>query len=571
MWSSDDDLSFKQIKQNKIDRGKKSMLTSITKIHRTEGNDMGLRSEINKRKTFAIISHPDAGKTTLTEKLLLFGNQIRSAGTVKGKKSGKFATSDWMEIEKQRGISVTSSVMNFSYEGHSVNILDTPGHEDFSEDTYRTLTAVDSVIMIIDSTQGIEPQTIKLFKVCKMRGIPIFTFINKLDREGRDPFELLEQIEEVLDIETYPMNWPAGMGKGFLGIFDRYQEQFVQFKGNDAEEMIPYADLDRADYQDLTGNPTFEETREELDLLDAAGDPFEMDKVLQGEQTPVFFGSALRPFGVETFFKTFVDMAPNPQPRKSTEGLIQPEHEDFSGYIFKIQANMNPAHRDRIAFLRVCSGRFERGMSVKLARTEKAIKLTQTQQFIASSRETVEEAYPGDIIGIYDPGYYRIGDTLNEGKDTFQYDELPQFPPELFKRVTAKNVMKSKQFKKGLEQLVQEGAIQLFTGHPFETNIIGAVGELQYQVFEHRMKHEYNVEVSLESIGERIPRWLEAEKVDLSLYDDRNMLVKDREGNFLVLFKNQFALNWFTDKHKEIKLIDLFEVNRYNQSYDEKT
>ncbi|WP_440896318.1 peptide chain release factor 3 [Amphibacillus sp. Q70] len=528
---------------------------------------MTLKEEVNKRKTFAIISHPDAGKTTLTEKLLWLGNQIRSAGTVKGKKSGKFATSDWMEIEKQRGISVTSSVMNFLYQGYNVNILDTPGHEDFSEDTYRTLTAVDSVIMIIDATKGIEAQTIKLFKVCKMRGIPIFTFINKLDREGRDPFELLEQIEEVLEIETYPINWPAGMGKRFLGIFDRYHEQFVKFGGNEEEMMIPYQDLVAGKSPELTEQPTYIETEEELALLDEAGDPFSLDKVLQGEQTPVFFGSALAPFGVETFFNTFIEMAPSPKPRKTTEGLIQPDHEQFSGFIFKIQANMNPAHRDRVAFLRVCSGRFERGMAVKLARTDKTIKLTQTQQFLASSRDTVEEAYSGDIIGIYDPGYYRIGDTLIAGKSQFQYDELPQFPPELFKRVTVKNVMKSKQFKKGLEQLVQEGAIQLFTSYPFESAIIGAVGELQYQVFEHRMKHEYNVEVSFESIGERIPRWLDQVKVDPSLFDERNMLVKDREGNFLVLFKSDFALNWFKDKHKEIKLIDLFEVNQYNQSY----
>lgn len=528
---------------------------------------MNLNEEIKKRKTFAIISHPDAGKTTMTEKLLLFGQQIRSAGTVKGKKSGKFATSDWMEIEKQRGISVTSSVMNFSYQGYSVNILDTPGHEDFSEDTYRTLTAVDSVIMIIDATKGIEAQTIKLFKVCKMRGIPIFTFINKLDREGRDPFELLEQIEEVLEIETFPMNWPVGMGKRFLGIFDRYHEQFVRFKGKEREELIPYADLDQDRYQDLTEHATYQETEEELALLDEAGDPFSMERVLRGEQTPVFFGSALAPFGVETFFDTFVQMAPNPMPRKTTDALIQPEYQDFSGYIFKIQANMNPAHRDRIAFLRVCSGKFERGMTVKLTRNEKTIKLNQTQQFVASARETVDVAYPGDIIGIYDPGYYRIGDTLTDGKELIQYDELPQFPPDLFKRVTAKNVMKSKQFRKGLEQLVQEGAIQLFTGHPYESLIIGAVGELQYQVFEHRMKHEYNVEVSLESIGERIPRWLDEEAVDVNLFDDRNMLVKDREGQFLVLFKNQFALNWFIEKHKDVKLIDLFDVNQYNQTY----
>ncbi|QTN00366.1 peptide chain release factor 3 [Sediminibacillus dalangtanensis] len=528
---------------------------------------MSIKEEVNKRKTFAIISHPDAGKTTLTEKLLLFGNLIRSAGTVKGKKSGKFATSDWMEIEKQRGISVTSSVMNFPYKGHQVNILDTPGHEDFSEDTYRTLTAVDSVVMIIDATKGIEAQTIKLFKVCRMRGIPIFTFINKLDREGREPLELMEEIEEVLDIETYPMNWPVGMGKRFLGIFDRHGEQFVRFNGNEEESYIPYSDLDKPEYADLVNDATYKETEDELALLDEAGDQFSLEAVLRGEQTPIFFGSALAPFGVQTFFDTFISMAPAPTARKSTEGLVSPDNPDFSGFVFKIQANMNPAHRDRVAFLRVCSGKFERGMSVKLARTDKPIKLAQSQQFVASSRDTVEEAYAGDIIGIYDPNAYRIGDTLIEGKESFEYDELPQFPPELFKKVSAKNVMKAKQFKKGIEQLVQEGAIQLFRGTNDESYIIGAVGELQYEVFEYRMKNEYNVEVMLESIGERIPRWLKEEQVDRSMFDERNLLVKDREGEYLALFKNDFSLRWFQDKHQDIELIDLFEVNQYDQSY----
>ncbi|MFZ3576686.1 peptide chain release factor 3 [Virgibacillus sp. DJP39] len=526
---------------------------------------MSLQDEINKRKTFAIISHPDAGKTTLTERLILYGNLIRSAGTVKGKKSGKFATSDWMEIEKQRGISVTSSVMNFPYEGYQINILDTPGHEDFSEDTYRTLTAVDSVVMIIDSTKGIEAQTKKLFKVCKMRGIPIFTFINKLDREGKEPLELLEEIEEVLNIETYPMNWPVGMGKRFLGIFDRKGKQFIQYNGNEEETYIPYDELTKDEHQELVSHESYQAAEDELTLVDEAGDKFSMESVMSGDQTPVFFGSAIAPFGVQTFFDTFVSMAPAPAPRKSTNGIVQTDNPEFSGFIFKIQANMNPAHRDRVAFLRVCSGKFERGMSVKLARSNKVIKLAQTQQFVASSRDTVEVAYPGDIIGIYDPNVYRIGDTLVEGNSLFEYDELPQFPPELFKKVTASNVMKSKQFKKGIEQLVQEGAIQLFKRHKSESNILGAVGELQYEVFKYRMKNEYNVEVMLETIGERIPRWLKEDQVDASLFDSQNMLVQDREGNYIVLFKNNFALQWFADKNPKIDLIDLFEVNQYDQ------
>lgn len=527
---------------------------------------MSIKEEMQKRRTFAIISHPDAGKTTLTETLLVFGNLIRSAGTVKGKKSGKFATSDWMEIEKQRGISVTSSVMNFPYKDLQINILDTPGHEDFSEDTYRTLTAVDSVVMIIDATKGIEAQTKKLFKVCRMRGIPIFTFINKLDREGREPFDLLEEIEEVLDIETYPMNWPVGMGKRFLGIFDRQGKQFVQYQGNEDETFIPYEDLEKPEFDELKSSDEYQTAEEEVALLDEAGDQFSIESVLKGEQTPVFFGSALAPFWVKTFFDTFVSMAPPPAPRKTTDGVVQPDNPDFSGFIFKIQANMNPQHRDRVAFLRVCSGKFERGLSVKLARTGKTINLSQSQQFVASSRDNIEEAYAGDIIGIYDPNIYRIGDTLLEAKDQFEYDELPQFPPEIYKRVTAKNVMKSKQFKKGIEQLVQEGAIQLFNKNKGESYIIGAVGELQFDVFKYRMKNEYNSEVILETLGERVPRWLPDDKINKSLFDERNMLVQDREGNYVVLFKNDFALNWFKDQHPEVELIDLYEVNQYDQS-----
>ena len=320
---------------------------------------MSVKKQVNNRRTFAIISHPDAGKTTMTEKLLLFGNIIREAGTVKGKKSGKFATSDWMEIEKKRGISVTSSVMSFPYKDYYVNILDTPGHEDFSEDTYRTLTAVDSVVMIIDSTKGIEPQTIKLFKVCRMRGIPIFTFINKLDREGKDPLELLAEIEDILGIESYPMNWPVGMGKRFEGIIDRFNNQFVRFLGDEKEEFTPLEQLDKA------GNPTIESVFDELELLDEAGNEFSEERVMNGELTPVFFGSALANFGIRTFFDTFIRFASAPKPRKTDDGLVSPDSEIFTGYIFKIQANMNPAHRDRIAFLRICSGKFTRGMNVR--------------------------------------------------------------------------------------------------------------------------------------------------------------------------------------------------------------
>ncbi|WP_027963680.1 peptide chain release factor 3 [Halalkalibacillus halophilus] len=520
---------------------------------------MSLKNEVNKRKTFAIISHPDAGKTTLTEQIIVFGNLIRSAGTVKAKKSGKFATSDWMEIEKQRGISVTSSVMNFPYKDFQVNILDTPGHDDFSEDTYRTLTAVDSVVMILDATKGIETQTKKLFKVCRMRGIPIFTFINKMDRIGKEPFDLLEEIEEVLDIKTYPMNWPAGMGKEFLGVFDRQNDQFVKFNHSEEETYIPNQELTAENYPDLVNQPDFTSAQGELDLLEEAGDDLDIDTVLDGEQTPVFFGSALAPFGVQTFFDTFIHMAPSPTPRKTQTSVVQPEEESLSGFIFKIQANMNPQHRDRIAFMRVCSGKFERGMSVQLARTGKIINLSQSQQFVASSRDTIEEAYAGDIIGIYDPNIYRIGDTLVEGKADFEFDELPKFPPEMYKRVAPKNAMAGKQFNKGIEQLVQEGAIQLFKQHQTHSLIIGAVGELQFEVFKYRMENEYNCEVTLDSMGERVPRWLKSDQVDQSLFDNTNILCVDREGQFVVLFKSAFNERWFKDKNPDIELIDLMQ------------
>ncbi|MGY3714841.1 peptide chain release factor 3 [Sutcliffiella cohnii] len=514
-----------------------------------------LINEIDRRRTFAIISHPDAGKTTLTEKLLVFGNVIRSAGTVKGKKSGKFATSDWMEIEKKRGISVTSSVMSFEYMDRHINILDTPGHEDFSEDTYRTLTAVDSAVMIIDCTKGVEPQTIKLFKVCRMRGIPIFTFINKLDREGKEPLELLEEIEEVLGIESYAMNWPVGMGKRFLGVYDRYNEVFIRWQGKEEEQHIPFSELD--DAKEISEHPTFVQAKEDFELLEEAGNDFSNEKVKNGLQTPVFFGSAIANFGVEMFFRTFIDLANEPQPRQTVAESVKPQSEQFSGFIFKIQANMNPAHRDRLAFLRVCSGVFERGMTVKVSRTDKAIKLTQSQQFLASDRETVEHAYPGDIIGIYDPGVYQIGDSLYSGNQQVEFDEIPTFAPELFVKVTAKNVMKGKQFGKGITQLVQEGAIQLYRQYGTDDYILGAVGQLQLDVFEYRMKGEYNVEVVYQMIGSKIPRWLEDQKVDTNLFDSRNMLVKDRNGDYVALFDNDFSLRWFQDKNPKIKLIDI--------------
>ncbi len=513
------------------------------------------KEEVLSRRTFAIISHPDAGKTTLTEKLLLFGGAIRDAGTVKGKKTGKYATSDWMEIEKQRGISVTSSVMQFDYNGSRVNILDTPGHQDFSEDTYRTLMAVDSAVMIIDSAKGIEEQTLKLFKVCRMRGIPIFTFINKLDRDGRPPLELLAELEEVMGIESYPMNWPIGMGKEFLGIYDRFYNRIEQFRVDESERYLPLNEYGEIDGDaKIKQNSLYDQTLEEIMLLNEAGNQFSKERIADGSLTPVFFGSALTNFGVQTFLETYLQFAPPPQPRESTNGKIDPLSEDFSGFIFKIQANMNPAHRDRIAFLRICSGKFERGMTVNLPRTGKQIKLAQSTQFMADDRSTVNEAVSGDIIGIYDPGTYQIGDTLTAGKEVFQYEKLPQFTPELFVRVTAKNVMKQKHFHKGIQQLVQEGAIQLYKTVKWEEYLLGAVGQLQFEVFEHRMKNEYNVDVLMEHQGSKIARWVENEEFNENLSSSRSLLVTDRYDNKVFLFENDFALRWFQEKNPEIEL-----------------
>ncbi|WP_342230679.1 peptide chain release factor 3, partial [Enterococcus faecalis] len=422
------------------------------------------KEAVDSRRTFAIISHPDAGKTTITEQLLLFGGAIRQAGTVKGKKTGNFAKSDWMEIEKQRGISVTSSVMQFDYQDKRINILDTPGHEDFSEDTYRTLMAVDSAVMVIDSAKGIEAQTKKLFQVVKKRGIPIFTFINKLDRDGREPLELLEELEELLDIESYPMNWPIGMGKGLEGLYDIYNERVELYRpeNNGGERFIPLKDGDIPSDLPLHNNSVYQQVLEDVELLVEAGDEFSEEKIARGDQTPVFFGSALTNFGVQTFLETFLQFAPAPHAHKTEEGgEVSPYEKEFSGFVFKIQANMNPAHRDRIAFVRICSGVFERGMDVTLGRTGKKVKLSNVTQFMADARENVTEAVAGDIIGVYDTGNYQIGDTLYEGKMNVQYEELPSFTPELFMKVTAKNVMKQKSFHKGIYQLVQEGAIQL--------------------------------------------------------------------------------------------------------------
>lgn len=517
-----------------------------------------LQQEIRRRRTFAIISHPDAGKTTLTEKLLLLGGAIRTAGAVKSRKAEKFATSDWMELEKQRGISVTSSVMQFEYSGYKINILDTPGHQDFSEDTYRTLMAVDSVVMIIDAAKGVEPQTIKLFKVCRERGIPIFTFINKLDREGKDPLELFEEVEHVLGIETCPVNYPIGMGRSFRGVYDRREHKIEWYNEKRERQVQKLGEVDEL-AEILKGtidDYTLSQLEENLMLLDEAGNAFDLDAVSSGRQTPVFFGSAISSFGVPTFLEHYLKMAPEPQPRTSSKGIVQPDDSLFSGFVFKIQANMNPAHRDRIAFLRICSGQFEKGMTVYLDRTGKQLKLAQPQQFFADSRELIDEAWPGDIVGLYDTGFYQIGDTVCASKDTFNFGALPQFAPEHFAKVRAKNAMKQKHFLKGVSQLAQEGAIQVYKT-PYEETILGVVGTLQFDVFVYRMQAEYGVDLDIERMPHQIAKWIvKREDAEALRRNANHLIVTDYKERPVIIFENDFALRWFTQKHPEIELRD---------------
>lgn len=516
-----------------------------------------LNQEVARRRTFAIISHPDAGKTTITERLLLLGGVIRQAGTVKAKKTGHFATSDWMEIEKQRGISVTSSVMQLDYEGKRINILDTPGHEDFSEDTYRTLMAVDAAVMVIDSAKGIEPQTRKLFKVVKQRGIPIFTFMNKLDRDGREPLDLISELEELLNIEGVAMNWPIGMGKTFRGLYDLRHQRISLFREEAGVSELALDENGHAvDLQHpLVKDSLYQQVLDDSELLAEAGNPFDATKVARGDQTPIYFGSALTGFGVAQFLADFVQFAPAPSAHHLQDGRSLPATDpEFSGFVFKIQANMNPAHRDRIAFVRVASGEFERGMTVKLARNDRELRLSNATEFMSSEREQVQTAVAGDIVGLYDTGNFQIGDSIYAGKQPIVFEKMPQFTPELFMEVTAKNVMKQKSFHKGMQQLVQEGTVQLYRTYSTDDYILGAVGQLQFEVFQYRMQHEYNSEVVMKPIGSRIARWIDPAQLDTKMSSSRNLLVKDQQGQPLFLFDNQFAENWFKNKYPDIKL-----------------
>ncbi|NLK28190.1 MAG: peptide chain release factor 3 [Clostridiales bacterium] len=517
--------------------------------------------EIKKRRTFAIISHPDAGKTTLTEKFLLYGGAINLAGSVKGRKSAKHALSDWMEIEKQRGISVTSSVMQFNYDGYCINILDTPGHQDFSEDTYRTLMAADSAVMVIDASKGVEAQTKKLFKVCVMRHIPIFTFINKLDREAKDTFELLDEIEEVLGINTCPINWPIGCGKNFKGVYDRNTKHIMRFfASNSGKKELNAIEVELGDpsLDDLIGKENHDILSEEIELLDGASSEFDIDQVLKGELTPVFFGSALTNFGVETFLKHFLSMTTTPLPRNSSIGLIDPIKNDFSGFVFKIQANMNKAHRDRITFIRICSGKFTAGMEVFHVQGNKNIRLSQPQQLMADDRKIIEEAYAGDIIGVFDPGIFSIGDTICTSDNKFAYEGIPTFSPEHFAKVRQVDTMKRKQFLKGITQIAQEGAIQIFQEYNtgMEEIIVGVVGTLQFDVLKFRLENEYGAEIRLEPLPYEYIRWIENKEIDintLSVSSDTKK-VKDLKGNPLLLFVHRWSIQTALDRNTGLKL-----------------
>jgi peptide chain release factor 3 len=524
-----------------------------------------LKKEIEKRRTFAIISHPDAGKTTLTEKLLLYGGAIAQAGSVKGKKSQKHAVSDWMDIEKQRGISVTSSVMQFNYGGYCINILDTPGHQDFSEDTYRTLMAADSAVMVLDAAKGVEKQTRKLFKVCTLRHIPIITFINKMDRDARDPFDLMEEIENILGIHTCPINWPIGSGKGFKGVYDRETKKVLLFHANsDAVFGAKKISATETDFSGginaLIGDDAADSLKNSIELLDGAGDGFDMDAVRGGRLSPVFFGSALTNFGVEPFLKEFLRMTTPPLPRQSDKGAVDPSCGDFSAFVFKIQANMNKAHRDRIAFIRICSGKFEKGMEVLHVQSGRMIKLSQPQHLMAQGREVIDEAFAGDVIGLFDPGIFSIGDTLCGADKPFRFGGIPTFAPEHFALVQQVDTMKRKQFIKGMTQIAEEGAIQIFhePDSGMEEVIVGVVGVLQFDVLKYRLQSEYNVEIRMKPLPFELLRWIENDGMDLKSLDitSDTKLVNDVKGGSLLLFCSEWSINWALEHNKGLKLAE---------------
>ncbi len=533
-------------------------------------------NEVARRRTFAIISHPDAGKTTLTEKLLLYGGVIRQAGSVKAKAGQKQTTSDWMELEKQRGISISSTVLQFDFEGIRINLLDTPGHKDFSEDTYRTLMAADASVMLIDAAKGVEAQTRKLFEVCRMRGIPIFTFINKMDRHGREPLDLLDELEKVLGIRSCPMNWPIGAGDRFAGVFDLQSRSIHVFdRGLEANAKGKIKSREIGSVEELLQYPTLapdahvlDQFHSELELLEVAGDPFDKERILRGQLSPVFFGSAMNNFGVELFLKHFIAIAPAPTPRLALGAALKPADPEFSAIIFKIQANMDPMHRDCLVFIRICSGKYTKGMRVFQARNGEEIRINNAFNLFGRERVVVEEAFAGDVIGVIDTNNsFRIGDTLSEIKG-IEYETIPRFAPENFARVSGKDPSKRKQLNKGVEQLAAEGVIQVL--HPISQYEVGfliaVVGVLQFEVFVHRMRSEYGIEVVMDSLPYAVSRWLSGGDEELKSFSSHDsLLVKDSDGKMMMLFRDEWSIRWLQKQCPSVKISETFQLKSRNE------
>ena len=513
-------------------------------------------SEISKRRTFAIISHPDAGKTTVTEKLLLYGGAIKTAGSVKARKANTHATSDWMEMEKERGISVTSSVMQFPYNNHVINLLDTPGHEDFSEDTYRTLTAVDSALMVIDVAKGVEQRTIKLMEVCRLRDTPILTFINKLDREGKEPIELLDEVESVLNIECSPITWPIGMGKGFKGVYHLLEDKVYLFEsGKNASigENTIIDGIKSSQLNDILGDDLANEARDEIELIAGTTNPFNLNEFLEGKQTPVFFGSAINNFGIENLLDGFIDYAPTPQGRESDERIVMPDENKLSGFVFKIQANMDPKHHDRLAFMRIVSGEYQKGMKVLQVSTGKQIKIANAVTFMSRERSSTELAHAGDVIGIHNHGGIAIGDTFTQG-EKINFQGIPNFAPELFRRAQLKDPLKAKALQKGLDQLSEEGATQVFRPVSNSSQILGAVGILQFDVVAHRLKYEYGVDCQFETINVATARWVSGSDKDIEQLKIKagNNIAIDSAGMLTYLAPSMVNLQLTEERHPEL-------------------
>lgn len=513
-------------------------------------------NEIQRRRTFAIISHPDAGKTTLTEKFLLFGGQIQVAGAVKNNKIKKTATSDWMDIEKQRGISVSTSVMEFDYEGYKVNILDTPGHQDFAEDTYRTLTAVDSAIIVVDSAKGVEAQTRKLMEVCRMRKTPVIIFINKMDREGRDPFDVLDELEKELQIKVRPLSWPIGQGRKFKGVYNIYEQQLNLFTPNKQRvtEKVE-VDIQSEELDKQVGEQEAAQLRDDLELVDGVYPTFDKQTYLSAEVAPVFFGSALNNFGVQELLNCFVEIAPSPKPTQAEERIIRPEEPKFTGFIFKITANIDPNHRSCIAFCKVCSGKFVRNQPYLHVRNGKTVRFSSPTQFMAQRKSTIDEAYPGDIVGLPDNGIFKIGDTLTEGEE-IHFKGLPSFSPEMFKYIENEDPMKSKQLNKGIEQLMDEGVAQLFINQFNQRKIIGTVGQLQFEVIQYRLQNEYNAKCRWEPVRLYKACWIEADnQEELENFKKRKYqyMAKDRQGRDVFLADSSYMLSMAQQDFKHIK------------------